>query len=162
MNPSPRIDRQSGAALVVGLVLLMILTLLAITGVNTSTTELIMAGNEQYHRAASEAAGAGIELAMGTLAAVPTSPGAAPTVAGPTAMPSSPGDSFTTSTRYMGDETNLPQSSVNKFIGLHFQIDSSGTSARNAQDQQRQGVFVVSGNAGGAQNSFGQLGGGLP
>ena len=40
--------RQGGAALVVGLVLLMILTLLAISGMNTSTLELQMAGNFQF------------------------------------------------------------------------------------------------------------------
>src|SRR5690606_2858774 len=37
--------RQRGAALVVGLILLMVLTVLAISGMNTSTLELQMAGN---------------------------------------------------------------------------------------------------------------------
>ena len=42
--------RQRGAALVIGLILLLVLTLLAVTGMNTASTELIMAGNEQYRQ----------------------------------------------------------------------------------------------------------------
>ncbi|HEY4644766.1 MAG TPA: PilX N-terminal domain-containing pilus assembly protein [Steroidobacteraceae bacterium] len=47
---------ERGAALVVGLVLLVILTLLAISGMNTATTELVMAGNEMYQENAFQAA----------------------------------------------------------------------------------------------------------
>jgi hypothetical protein len=55
-----------GAALVVGLVLLLILTLLAISGMNTATTELVMAGNEMYQENAFQAAETGIERTMAT------------------------------------------------------------------------------------------------
>ena len=47
-------NTERGAALVIGLVLLLILTLLAVTGMNTATTELVMAGNEQYGRDGSD------------------------------------------------------------------------------------------------------------
>lgn len=57
-------QRQSGAALVVGLVLLMILTLLAISGMNTSTLELQMAGNFQFSQNAFQAAEIGLQRAM--------------------------------------------------------------------------------------------------
>ena len=40
--------RQDGAALVVGLILLLVLTLLAVSGMTTASLELQMAGNEQY------------------------------------------------------------------------------------------------------------------
>ena len=43
---------QSGAALVVGLLLLLVLTILAISGMTTATLELQMAGNEQYQERA--------------------------------------------------------------------------------------------------------------
>jgi hypothetical protein len=52
------------AALVVGLVLLMILTLLAISGMNTSTLELQMAGNFQFSQNAFQAAEIGLQRAM--------------------------------------------------------------------------------------------------
>ena len=40
--------RQRGAALVIGLLLLLVLTLLAVSGMSSASVELIMAGNEQY------------------------------------------------------------------------------------------------------------------
>lgn len=55
---------QSGAALVVGLLLLLILTILAISGMTTATLELRMAGNEQYQERAFQFAEAGIEQAI--------------------------------------------------------------------------------------------------
>ena len=59
-----RARRESGAALVVGLILLLVLTLLAISGMTTASLELQMAGNEQYQKRAFEAADAGVEQAM--------------------------------------------------------------------------------------------------
>ncbi len=56
--------RQRGAALVVGLMLLLVLTLLAVTGMNTASTELIMAGNAQWQENAFQAAETGIEQAI--------------------------------------------------------------------------------------------------
>ena len=55
--------RQRGAALIVGLMMLVIVTLLAVTAVSTSSTELIMAGNEQFRERAFQAAEAGVETA---------------------------------------------------------------------------------------------------
>ena len=60
--PHPR--TQSGAALVVGLILLLVLTLLAISGMTTASLELQMAGNDQYQERAFQFADAGIEQAI--------------------------------------------------------------------------------------------------
>lgn len=151
---------QRGAALVIGLVLLLILTLLAITGMNTASTELVMAGNEQYRRAAAMAATAGIEEAIADIGSVPTVPGVAPTQVADVPVGAAGTDHYTTSSRYIGEETGLPQSSVDRFVGLHYEIDSTGTSARNARDRQVQGVFVVAG-AGGGGGGTRQIGTGL-
>ena len=56
--------RETGAALVVGLILLLVLTLLAISGMTTASLELQMAGNAQYQERAFQRADAGIEQAM--------------------------------------------------------------------------------------------------
>lgn len=56
--------RQSGAALVVGLVLLVVVTVLAISGMNTATTELAMARNDQNYENAFQAAETGLEEAI--------------------------------------------------------------------------------------------------
>lgn len=57
-TPQPR---QRGAALIVGLVLLMVLTLLGVSGLTTATLELQMAGNTQQAQHAFQAAESAIE-----------------------------------------------------------------------------------------------------
>lgn len=56
--------RQNGAALVVGLILLVVVTVLAISGMNTATTELAMARNDQNYENAFQAAETGLEQAI--------------------------------------------------------------------------------------------------
>jgi type IV pilus assembly protein PilX len=60
--------RQHGAALVVGLLLLVVITVLAISGMNTATTELAMARNDQAYENAFQAAETGLAnvLSQGT------------------------------------------------------------------------------------------------
>lgn len=55
---------QRGAALVVGLILLVVITVLAISGMNTATTEIAMARNDQNYENAFQAAETGIETAL--------------------------------------------------------------------------------------------------
>lgn len=171
MNPTPpcrpsrhrtRAERQRGAALVIGLVLLVILTLLALTGANTASTELVMAGNEQFRRNASLAANAGIEQAIARLGEVPTVRTAPATRREHEAVAGSEFDRFTTEARYVGDESGLPQLSADKFIGLHYVIESSGASARGASDLQRQGVFVVAASGSAGEGAVDRIGDGLP
>ncbi len=57
--------KQRGAALVVGLILLVVITVLAISGMNTATTELAMARNDQNTENAFQAAETGLETALG-------------------------------------------------------------------------------------------------
>jgi len=56
--------KQSGAALVIGLVLLVVITVLAVSGMNTATTELAMARNDQNYENAFQAAETGLETAI--------------------------------------------------------------------------------------------------
>jgi type IV pilus assembly protein PilX len=161
----PQRHRQAGAALVIGLILLLILTILAVAGMSTAATELFMAGNEQSRKSASQAAAAGIEEAIAGIGMVPTTLGGNPVVQGPVPVPGTDpaaafANQFQTSTWYVGTEQGLPQSSTNRFVGLHYVIRSTGTSSRNATDQQTQGVLVVA-PGGGSANGFGQIGSGL-
>ncbi len=59
----PRGD-QRGAVLVVGLILLMVLTVLGVSSMNTATLELVMAGNAQSHQQAFQAAETGIDISI--------------------------------------------------------------------------------------------------
>ena len=72
MNKQNVFAKQSGAALIVGLILLVVITVLAISGMNTATTELAMARNNQTYENVFQAAETGLEtaLAQGSFAAV--------------------------------------------------------------------------------------------
>ena len=56
--------KQNGAALIVGLILMVVITILAISGMNTATTELAMARNDQSYENAFQAAETGLEMAI--------------------------------------------------------------------------------------------------
>ena len=56
--------KQNGAALVVSLILLVVVTVLAVSGMNTATTELAMARNDQNYENAFQAAETGLETAL--------------------------------------------------------------------------------------------------
>ncbi len=64
MKPMKSYFKQQGAALVVGLILLVVITILAISGMNTATTELAMARNDMNYENAFQAAEAGLENAL--------------------------------------------------------------------------------------------------
>jgi len=64
MNTKYQIQKQQGAALIVGLILLVIITVLAVSGMNTATTELAMARNDQNYENAFQAAETGLENAL--------------------------------------------------------------------------------------------------
>jgi len=69
-------NKQTGAALVVGLILLVVITILAISGINTATTELAMARNHQNYEYAFQAAETGLEqaLSQGSFSTLATAP----------------------------------------------------------------------------------------
>jgi hypothetical protein len=58
-------------------------------------------------------------------------------------------DSYSLSTVYLGDDTDIPGYSAGKFIGIHYRIDSTGNSLRNSRSVQEQGAYVLGSGAGG-------------
>jgi len=64
MKKYPLKRTQNGAALVVGLILLVVITVLAISGMNTATTEIAMARNDQNNENAFQAAETGLEQSL--------------------------------------------------------------------------------------------------
>jgi len=57
-------QQQQGAVLIIGLMLLVVITILAVSGMNTATTELAMARNDQTYENAFQAAETGLENAL--------------------------------------------------------------------------------------------------
>jgi hypothetical protein len=149
-----QLRKHRGAVLVIALVLLLIVTLLATTGMAMSIAEFVMAGNEQFHRKAIDAASAGVETAIARLSASSPDRRASVKASGVTAA----GD-FIASVKDVGVETNLGGFSAEKFIGRHFEISSDGAAARNASDAQIQGVLVIEAAAG--TSTFTRIGEGL-
>lgn len=142
---SPR-SAQGGAALVVGLILLMVLTLLAISGMNTATVELQMAGNMQAAQNAFQAAEIGIEQTVATsvLSTV------APTTVPQTTVPGSTTDRYETVTRFdtASGTTPVPAGGFSMGVGAgfsayHFDVTSTGTSARDARAVNTQSFYIV-------------------
>jgi type IV pilus assembly protein PilX len=135
--------RQSGAALVIGLLLLLVLTLLAVSSMNTASTELAMAGNAQYQQNAFQAAETGIERA---LVDGGFNPGAGVETEAGVAIAGSTTDTYTTIITPQLSGTAQPAmwgSSWDSFSTFHFEINSTGASTRNAMARNLQGVAVI-------------------
>lgn len=134
--------RQRGAALVIGLILLMVLTLLAVAGMRSASMEFIMAGNEQYRQNAFQAAETGIEQAIATGIFNPAN--TTSNVRGNVA-----GGTDTWSADIVTQLSGAPQgalwgNSYNSFSTFHFEIQSAGTSVRSATAANVQGIAVIS------------------
>lgn len=151
-------SRQKGSALIIGLILLLVITVLAVTGMSTASTELVMAGNEQYRQNAFQAAETGIENALRALPTVPQN--GVPVVVGPVAVPGSNTDFYEVSSQYVGEDEDIAGFSQGKFTGLHYRLQSTGTSLRNAVSRHEQGAYVIATAGGGS--SIGPLGGVAP
>ena len=134
-------QRQRGAALVIGLILLLVLTLLAVSGMNSASLEFAMAGNEQYRANAFSAAEAGIEQTLTNGVFNPAL--AAQNLNGA----ASATDNWAASVTPQLNGVPLPAiwgNSWNSFATYHFEIQSTGTAVRSAQAVNTQGVAIVS------------------
>ena len=137
--------RQGGAALVAGLVLLAIVTLLAVARINSASLELTMAGYTQYRERAFQASETGIEQTMAVGHFVIPKPGQEQhndvPISGTTTEKFS-----TTLTADLGGvaQPALWGNSWNSFSTYHFAIQSTGKSSRNAEAVHTQGVARLS------------------
>jgi type IV pilus assembly protein PilX len=143
--------RERGAALVMGILLLLTLTILAVSGLATAVLELRMAGNMQYQERAFQAAEYAIEQALGApdLGTTYTysSPKVVPASGSPPAVPGSPPDTYSYRMYYdavLGG-TPLPGggSTSTGLDAYHFVIEATGNSARGASTTHVQGFYLV-------------------
>ena len=130
---------QRGATLVVGLILLALVSMLGLAGAGTAHIERRVAQNERFRENAAFAASAGIEYAIGRIVTTPDPATVAATFEG--AMPDSP-DRYSVITRFAGLELALPQEAGSHLAGAHFEVVSTGRSARSV-DRQRATVMLV-------------------
>ncbi len=155
MTYTRSIDRQRGAALVVGLVLLMVLTVLAISVMRTATLDLTMTGNAQFRENAFQLAESGTQSVVreaegGTidLSLVPD----CPLLPKPWTDADLPWSAevniaelrgrFQTRLCLDGITTDMPGTSIGRFRQLHYRVESRGrTDQRNAEAIHVQGFF---------------------
>jgi type IV pilus assembly protein PilX len=135
--------RQQGAALVIGLILLLVLTILAVSGVFTSTMELRMVRNTQSQERSFQAAEVAIEDAL----ANPVLSTSAVFTQVPVAVPNSPGDTYSYQMQFVGQAplgTGMTGYSIGTaFQTYHFQIDATGNGPDSAVSNHTQSFYVV-------------------
>jgi type IV pilus assembly protein PilX len=152
---APRQARERGAALIVGLVLLMVLTVLAISAMRTATLDLSMAGNAQYRENAFQLAESGVEATLrdleadlAPLDAVPDCPPAPPPWTdaqlpwGAAVVVPALRGRYQVRVCANGATTDMPASSIGRFLQLHYRIEARGrTDQRNAEAIHAQGFY---------------------
>jgi type IV pilus assembly protein PilX len=137
-----RRSAQSGAALVVGLVLLLVMTVLAVSGMSTATLELAMANNAQAQQEAFQAAETGIDIAI--------SRGAFTTFE-PMTIPATPiGNGVTEVVTTFAQSTAVPDVAFSIGVGtsisaqaFHFDVVAVGRGPRGAASTHHQSFYVV-------------------
>lgn len=137
MNAPSLARSQRGATLIVGLVLLLVLTVVGVSGMNTATMEINMAANTQFQQDAFQQTEDGIDIVLGTR-------------------------NYTTDTDRTLDWTGSPDFdrralvryrmntavpdaafSAGEIEAFHFDITSIGRGPRNAQSEHTQSFYVV-------------------
>ena len=139
--------RQRGAALIVGLVLLLVLTVLGVSTMRTAALELVMAGNVQFRENAFQLASSGLDSVIRQ-----ARDRAVPLVAvdgwqqdlGTTRIDALDGE-FETAVRYRGEGSPYGGFSSSEYRFQHFQADAEGrTDQRGARSLQSQGFIRIS------------------
>ncbi len=143
-----QLSKQSGAALVVGLVLLMVLTILAISTMRTATLGLLMAGNAQYKERAFQLAETGLRDAVNQInngvLTLDTSEGWQ-SLGALTGSVDDSGDEYVVDLRFIRAGDPPPSySQGGEITALYFEMTSTGrTVARNAKSVQSQGFWTI-------------------
>ncbi len=134
---------QAGAALIVSLVLMLALTVLGVSAMNTAMLELTMATSVESRQGAFEAAETGIEIAIDQTEFTTGEPrhvDAAPLDGGPYEVRSTTRCVATTAVPGFAFSIGAGTGGVQAF---HFEIVSVGTGPRGAESTHRQGFYVI-------------------
>ena len=136
--------RQAGAALVVGLLLLLVLTILAISGVNSTSLNLVMAGNTQFAQNAFQSAETGIERSMAKNDFNPDPNLAAETLSNEEDEEDETCFSAVSEVQVCGiAQPALPGSSLDNYSTFHFEIKSTGCAKRGASAKNIQALALI-------------------
>jgi type IV pilus assembly protein PilX len=130
----PLRSRQTGATLIVGLVLLLVLTVVGVSGMNTATMEVAMAANTQFQQDAFQQAEDGIDVAIGNRLYSTDAPRTLNWLGTPD-YDRRAVVTYRTNTMAWGNSPGIE--------AFHFDIASVGRGPRNAQSSHNQSFYVV-------------------
>jgi type IV pilus assembly protein PilX len=128
---------QRGATLIVGLVLLLVLTVVGVSGMNTATMEITMAANTQFQQDAFQVTENGVDVMLATRDYTTDS-----------ARTLDWGGSADYDRRAVATyrmNTDVPDAafSSDEVEAFHFEVRSVGRGSRNAQSEHVQSFYVV-------------------
>ena len=137
-HPTSLRSSQRGATLIVGLVLLLVLTVLGVSGMNTATMEITMAANKQFQEDAFQMTEDGIDIVLGTRDYSTDVPHVVDWVGNP--------DYDRRAVATYRWNTPVPSGrafSLGEYDAFHFDVQSVGRGPRNATSQHTQSFYVV-------------------
>jgi type IV pilus assembly protein PilX len=131
-------NAQTGATLIVGLVLLLVLTIVGVSGMNTAKMEILMASNAEYQEDAFQQTEDAVDVVIGTRDY---------TTASTTVVDwlGNPDYDRRAVTVYRDPPTDVPDRafSSGEVQAYHFDIVSVGRGPRNATSNHTQGFYVI-------------------
>ena len=131
--------RQRGAALIVGLVLMLVLTVLGVSGINMASLELEMTGNTQASELAFQAAETGIDVAL-------SGPVSTTTTTFYNAVAVGDGTYEFDAQIWCAGTTPVPEGIYSEGAGaraIHFDVSSTGNGPNRAVSVHTQSVYIV-------------------
>jgi hypothetical protein len=130
-------SQQTGATLIVGLVLLLVLTVVGVSGMKTATMEINMAANTQFQQDAFQLTEDAVDIVIGTRDYTTESDSNL-------AFTGDANFDRAAVTAYRGN-TDVPDAafSADEIEAFHFDITAVGRGPRNAQSTHTQSFYVV-------------------
>ncbi|MGI9290568.1 MAG: pilus assembly PilX family protein [Gammaproteobacteria bacterium] len=144
MNRHPKYE--SGAAMVVALLMLLVMTILGVSTMSTATMEMRMAANDRFSENAFQLAETGLdtdraELSQGTLQPPPAGVANTCSTQQAAVTVADLGGTYQTQICFIGDLPDLSaQSSLGKIRTYHFQNNSQGVANGQATSLHRMGM----------------------
>jgi type IV pilus assembly protein PilX len=128
---------QRGATLIVGLVLLLVLTIVGVSGMNTATMEINMAANTQFQQDAFQMTEDGVDTVIATR---DYTTDAERTLEW---LPDTDYNRRAVTTYRMNTDVPDAAFSSDEVEAFHFDVRSVGRGPRNAQSEHTQSFYVV-------------------
>ena len=129
---------QRGATLIVGLVLLLVLTVVGVSGMNTATMEINMAANTQFQQDAFQMTEDGLDTVLAERNYTTDSVRTLDWIGGGAAQ-----DRRAVVTYRLNTDVPDAAFSSDEVEAFHFDIRSVGRGPRNAQSEHTQSFYVV-------------------